>query len=111
MSKLKSNLNLIPTKIPKDFKDLSLPKFREVLSKQIVEKIPTENDPPAKINPILSSIGGRLGNDVALRIQTKMKNKRNEMKMALIPDEDESADSEKDDQMRDSMTTFTREEK
>ena len=61
-------MNLMPTKIPKDFKDLSLPKFRQVLSKQIVEKVPTEDDPPPKINPILSSIGGRLGNDVAFRI-------------------------------------------
>ena len=70
------------TKLPEDFKDLSLPKFKEILSKKIIEELPKEEDLPAKIKPILSSIGERLGADVAFRIQTKMKNKRNEIKMA-----------------------------
>ena len=70
------------TKIPKDFKDLSLPRFKEILSKKIIEELPKEEDLPDKIKPILSSIGDRLGTDVAFRIQTKMKNKRNEIKMA-----------------------------
>ena len=74
VSKLKSNLHLVNTKIPKDFKDLSLPRFKEILLKKIVEKLPEEDDLPDKIKPLLSSIGDRLGDDVAFRIQTKMKN-------------------------------------
>ena len=35
-----------------------------------------------------------------------MKNKRNEIKMAQIPDEEEPLESEVEDEMDDAMTTF-----
>ena len=107
---MKSNFKS-KSRFPKCFKDLSLPKFKDVLGQNVNDgrnsPCPSSPDSPTgKIDPALRSIGGKFGNDVAYRIQTNMKNKKNAMRRAALTDSVISEVSEKEESLHDTMTSY-----